>query len=229
MFQRRSEKTLNQVIDINATSAEKSSISQTPEDQEIDLGILLELGSIGAGHAATALSEIIQQQISIEVPKIHKIQPHLIPKFFDMEETPTEAVYMQLAEKYGCDILLAFELVEAKKIAAMMSFAASIEELNAEMEASAINELANIVIGAFLSAISDFIDVGLLPTTPQNVIDNFNAILDYFLIKQSMVAEHALIFETKFKREGESAKCFLIIFPSEEMKKMLAQKSMGLI
>ena len=221
---------MNQEIDLSIKPMkDEIGSSKSTEDQEIDLNILLELGSIGAGHAATALSEILQQEISIEVPKIHKMQSHLIPKFFDMQDMPTEAVYMQLPEKFGCDILLAFELTEAKKIAAIMSFAASIEELTQEMETSAIHELANILIGAFLTAISDFIEVGLMPNTPQSAIDSFDAILDFFLIKQSMVSEHAIVFETRFKRKDENAKCALIIFPSKEMKEMLAQKSLSLL
>jgi chemotaxis protein CheC len=207
----------------------RSNPSKLLDTPEIDLDILLEVGSIGAGHAATALSEILQQQITIDVPKIHNIQPHLIPKFFDMQDMPTEAVYMQLSEKYGCDILLAFELDEAKKIAAMMSFAASIEELAPEMETSAIRELANILIGAFLTAISDFVQIGLLPTTPQSTVDTFNTIIDFFLIKQSMLSDSALIFETKFKRQNENAKCILIIFPSQELKGLIAQKSKSLL
>ena len=51
----------------NAGSAKLSVVG------ELNLDILLELGSIGAGHAATALSDILQQQILIDVPKIHQI------------------------------------------------------------------------------------------------------------------------------------------------------------
>ena len=118
------------------------------------------------------------QPISIEVPKIHSIDAHLIPKFYNKHETPTTAVYLQLNAKFGCDILLMFELTEAKKIAAMMTMASSVEELDPSMETSAINELANILIGSFLTAISDFVGVSLLPTTPESVTDTFDAILD---------------------------------------------------
>ena len=142
---------------------------------------------------------------------------------------PTMAVYLQLTSSYGCDILLMFELTEAKKIAAMMTFASSIEELDPTMETSAIHELANILIGSFLTAISDFTEVSLLPSTPQSAVDTFDALIDGFLIKQSMLDEKAMIFETRFKRQGEDAKCILMIFPSEEIKQLLSEKSKHLI
>jgi len=210
----------------------KSDTKEAPtisDDQEIDLSILLELGSIGAGHAATALSDVLQQPILIDVPKIHNVQAHLIPKFYNQHETSTTAVYLQLTDTYGCDILLMFEVTEAKKIAAMMTFASSIEELDPNMETSAINELTNILIGSFLTAISDFLGITLLPTIPQSTTDSFDAIIDSFLIRQSLLSENALIFETRFKRQGEDAKCILMIFPSRDLKELLAQKSKALI
>lgn len=197
--------------------------------EQIDLGILLELGSIGAGHAATSLSELVQQPVMIDVPKIHAIKPQLIPKFYGLHETPTTAIYLQLIGKYGCDILLLFESSEAKKIVAMMTMAQSIEEIDQSMETSALQELANILIGSFLTSISDFVGEGLLPTTPETVVDTFDAILDNFLIKQSMFSENALVFETRFRRSGESAKSFIMIFPSPELKEMLVRKSKSLI
>lgn len=216
----------SQVFDDKTNNSSGEVIS---EEQEIELGILLELGSIGAGHAATALSDVIQQPILIDVPRIHTVETQLIPRFYDKHDTPTMGVYLQLKHTYGCDLLLMLELEEAKKIAAMMTCASSIEEVDPSMEASAILELANILIGSFLTAISDFVEISLLPTTPQSAIDTFDAIIDSFLVKQSMVSEKALIFETRFKRMGEDAKCMLMIFPSQELKNLLTEKSKSMI
>ena len=213
---------------IEDSEMQQTIISEPLKKLEIDLGILLELGSIGAGHAATALSDVLQQPITIEVPKIRRIQPHLIPNFFNKHETPTVAVYLQLNGNYECDLLLMFDQSEAKKIAAMMTYAASIEELDPVMETSAIHELANILMGAFLSAISDFVGVSLMLTTPESSVDTFDAIIDGFLIQQSMRSEQAMVFETKFKRQEEDAKCILMIFPSQELKDLLIQKSLEL-
>jgi chemotaxis protein CheC len=196
---------------------------------EIDLGILLELGSIGAGHAATSLSDLLQQVITIEVPKIHNIKPHLIPQFYNLHDVTTTAIYLQLAHKYGCDILLMFEYGEAHKIAAMMNMVATVDELDPSLEQSALQELANILIGSFLTSISDFVGIGLMPTTPQMVTDTFDAIIDNFLIKQSLVSENALIFETRFKRNGEDAKSILMIFPTQELKDLLVEKSKSMV
>jgi chemotaxis protein CheC len=214
---------------INTQEKIEVTCNAAEENSEIDLGILLELGSIGAGHAATSLSDILQESISISVPRIHTLKPHLLPGFYDLGDRSTTAIYLHLTEKYGMDILLTFEETEARKIAAMMNMCGSIEELDPAMETSALQELGNILIGSFLTSISDFIGLTLLPSTPETVTDGFDAILDNFLIKQSLVSENALVFETRFMRNGEDAKCILIIFPTQELKNLLVEKSKSMI
>lgn len=190
----------------------------------VDVGILQELGSIGAGHAATSLSDMLQQQVYIDIPKIHSLPPHRIPQFYGKHDVVTTAVYMQLVSS-ECDILLLFEVAEAQKIACLMTMAPSVEELDPAMEASAIQELANILIGSFLTAISDFTGIQLLPTTPTRVIDTFDAIIDNFLAKQCLASDDALIFDTHFRREGTDANSILMLFPSPQLQNLLVEKS----
>jgi chemotaxis protein CheC len=197
----------------------------TNTDEVADLGILLELGSIGAGHAATSLSDVLQQQVLIEIPKIHKIPPiTLYERYKDKDQVPTTAIYMKLADS-ECDILLMFELTEAKKIAAIMTMTPSIEELDPAMEESAIQELANILIGSFLTAISDFTGLKLMPSTPLRVVDTLGTIMDNFIVKQSMLSEQALVFDTHFKRSSDDANSMLMLFPSPELLEVLVKKS----
>jgi chemotaxis protein CheC len=216
----------NQIENTNEPNCElKVAVQEPNPDEAADLGILLELGSIGAGHAATSLSDVLQQQVAIEIPKIHKIPPiSLYERYKDKDSQPTTAVYMKLADS-ECDILLMFEVSEAKKIAAMMTMAPSIEELDPAMEESAIQELANILIGAFLSAISDFTGLQLMMSTPHRVVDTLGTIMDNFIVKQAMLSEQALIFDTHFKRSDEDASSMLMLFPSPQLLDALVKKS----
>lgn len=194
-------------------------------DDSTDLGILQEVGNIGAGHAATSLSTILQQDVSIDIPRICSLPAHLVGKYYNRADMATTAVLMQLQREYECDILLMFEVNEAKKIAAIMTMAPSVEELDESMEESAIQELANIVIGSFLTAISDFTGVQLIPTPPSRIVDTFDTILDNVLVNQSLISEKALVFDACFKRAGTDAQSILIIFPSPGLKAVLVQKS----
>jgi chemotaxis protein CheC len=213
----------------NATVNSDLIANSNSSEDPTDLGILQEVGNIGAGHAATSLSTVLQQEVSIDIPRICCLPPHLVGKYYNRGDMSTTAVLMQLTRDYECDILLMFEYSEAKKIAALMTMAPSVEELDESMEESAIQELANIVIGSFLTAISDFTGVQLIPTPPLRVVDTFDAVLDTVLVKQSMIAEKALVFDACFKRQGTDAKSILIIFPSPELKAILVNKSKAML
>jgi len=139
------------------------------KEDAIEIDVLREIGSIGAGNAAVALSDLIQQKISIDVPTLHIV-------------------------------------------------------LDEEMEVAAIEEMGNIVLGAFLSAISDFTGIKLLPTPPKHAIDIFDAILDSFLARLCLLRKDALLFKTCFKCGQEVAHGTLVVFMSEKLQKLLIQK-----
>lgn len=192
--------------------------------EALDLEIFLELGSIGAGNAATSLSEIFQEQISIEVPKIHALPPNQVPRFYEQNNVQSTAIYMPLRGDADCDVLLIFEAEEARKIAAMMAMM-PLEELDPEMEASAIEELGNIVIGSFLAALADFTGANLVPQPPQRTVDSFNIILDKFTVKQLVASDMAIIFDTYFKRSDGNISGVIMMFPSEKMQNILTEKA----
>jgi chemotaxis protein CheC len=191
----------------------------------MNLETLLEIGTMGAGHATTALSDILHERIIVEVPRLHTAPPHLVPKIYNRHDQPTTVVYMQLRGELDCDIMLAFEVPEAKKIAALMTVARSPAEVDPALEKSAIEELGSIMICAFLSAMADFAGVQLVPTPPQLIVDSFDAIIDGFLAKQALVSDIALIFDTGFKRSGSSAEGTIVLFPSLELQELLIKKS----
>ena len=198
--------------------------TQSWTSNKLNREILLELGSIGAGHATSALSEMLQERIEVEVPRLHILAPHLVPNIFGKHDQPTSVVYMELRGEADCDILLLFEMEEAKKIASMMTFM-PVEELDPETEASAIEELGSIMIGAFLSAIADFTGVKLLPMPPQLAKGSFDATLDTFLVKQALMSEVALVFDGCFKRSSSEAGGTIVVFPSMQLQEILVEKS----
>jgi len=203
--------------------------SSTVEEKK-DLGILLELGSIGAGHAATSLSEILKQQITIEIPRLSTIPRGMLPKFYRGQNMPATAVYIHLVEKVECHFLFIFEMLELKEITTLMTMSLSQTERESSIELSAIEELGNILIGSFLTAISDFIGINLVSTPPLLIGAPFDSIINDFVVKLSSASGEALVFDTCFKRtSGSYAPAQLLIFPSPELRELLIRKSTEII
>jgi chemotaxis protein CheC len=189
-----------------------------------DLDILLEIGSMGAGHATTTLSKVLHENIKIEMPRVHISPPHLVPRIYGKHDTIVAAIFMQLRGTADCDLMLIFEEEESKKIAELMTDAIEDSEVTPEMERSAIEEMGSIVLCSFLNAMADFTLTKLVSTPPQLIIDSFDAIIDSLLIKQALCSEVAVIFDARFKRYNSSAEGFLITFPSDKLQRMLARK-----
>jgi chemotaxis protein CheC len=195
-----------------------------------DLGIFLELGSIGAGHAATSLSEILQQPVEIDIPRIGTIPPYMLPKFYQSNNMPATAVYIHLMGKLECHFLFIFEMPELKEITTLMTRSITQQECEASMESSAIEELGNILIGSFLTAISNFTGISLISTPPLLIGAPFDSIINDFVVKLSSASGEALVFDTCFKRAGGYyAPAQLMIFPSPELRELLTRKSTEII
>ena len=195
------------------------------EENEIELEMLREIGSIGAGHAATALSDLLGQKISITFPEIYVVQPEDVPEALGLHEMPSVVIYKTLQKNHGCNILLAFDRREADKMLSMMAeHAFGLDELDEEMKESALDELGNIVLGAFLSAISDFVELELLSTPPFHVVDIFDAVLDVFLANLCLQSKEAVVFKTCFKREEEKIYGVIVVFFDEKLREELIKR-----
>ncbi len=213
------------------TKARKKQKSQNgTEDPKLDLSsniseidILTEVGSIGAGNASIALSRMINEPIKIEVPRIHFVSPHVIPRIYNKHDTNVIATFMQLRGKADCDIMLIFEEKEAEKIASLMAKGALIN--SKAMRNSALEELGSIMIGSFLSAIANFTGLELIPTPPQVIFDDFDASIDELIAKQALCSDVAAVFDSRFRRENSSAEGLLMIFLSRTIRRKLAEKS----
>jgi len=203
----------------------KGEFGRDPRENSIEMGILREIGSIGAGHAATALSDLLGQKISITFPEIYVVRPEDVPEVLGLHEMPSVAIYKTLQKNHGCNILLVFDRREADKMLSIMAkHAFGLDELDEEMKESAIDELGNIVLGAFLSAISDFVELELLSTPPFHVVDIFDAVLDVFLANLCLQSKEAVVFKTCFKKEEEKIYGAIVVFFDEKLREELVRR-----
>ena len=104
------------------------------------------------------------------------------------------------------------------------------QECESSMESSAIEELGNILIGSFLTAISDFTGLNLISTPPMLIGAPFDSIISDFITKLSSDSGDALVFDTCFKRSGGYyAPTQLMILPSPELRELLIRKSTEIV
>src|SRR5689334_16065699 len=109
--------------------------------KDLQLDALREVANIGAGHAATALSQMTGSRIMISVPEITVAALEEVPDQLGDAEEPVAAVLMQMLGDLTGRTLLLFPRPTALRLAELMLRRApgSCPDL-AELEQSAIKE-----------------------------------------------------------------------------------------
>ncbi len=144
----------------------------------IQLDALRETANIGAGHAATALSQMTGSTIMIKVPAISVFSLEDMPAQFSVEEEPVAAVLMHMLGDLSGRTILVFPRPTVMRLAELMLRRPMGSSLAlGELESSAIKEAGNILSGAYMNALSDFLGMLLLPSPPTLVIDMSTAVL----------------------------------------------------
>jgi chemotaxis protein CheC len=148
------------------------------ELKDLQLDALREVANIGAGHAATALSQLTDRHIMISVPEIFVARLEDVPTRLGEEDELVVAVLMHMLgdltgrmlftlpednAKLLCDLLLRREPKQTAEFG--------------DLEQSGLKEAGNILGGAYMNALSDFMGMMLLPSVPSLAIDLSGTVL----------------------------------------------------
>lgn len=177
---------------------------------------LKEVANIGAGHAATALSLMTGARIMIDVPTIN-VAPldELIPGIAE-EGSQVVSVLMDMHGSLKGHTLLALPLVTGRRLADLMlrrERRPSSEMLDL-LEESALKEAGNILGGAYMTALSEFLGMTLLPSPPRLSIGTTQTVMEEHRREASSAAA-ACCVETEFNFEeiGEKFRGFFLLLP----------------
>jgi chemotaxis protein CheC len=181
----------------------------------LQLDALREVANIGAGHAATALSQMIGGTIMISVPTINVSRLEEVPPQISAPEEPVAAVLMHmLGDLTGRTLLVVPKPTAARLAALMLRRPGSSEELG-EMEQSAIKEAGNILSSAYMNALSDFMGMMLLPSPPSLAIDMSTAVLTTAYLQFGTDRDYVFCVESEFYMTDvdEKLRRFFLLLP----------------
>ena len=181
------------------------------------LDALREVANIGAGHAATALSQMTGGTIMISVPTINIARLEDVPPQITAPEEPVAAVLMNMLGDLTGRTLLVFPAPD-RRCASRRSCstgARGAEFELGEIEQSAIKEAGNILSGAYLNALSDFMGLMLLPSPPSLAVDMSSAVLTTAYLQFGTDRDYVFCVETEFFMQElkERLRGFFLLLP----------------
>ncbi|MCU0622927.1 MAG: chemotaxis protein CheC [Gemmatimonadaceae bacterium] len=177
---------------------------------------LREVANIGAGHAATALSQMTGQTIMISVPRIFIAPLEDVPPHVSGPEEPVAGVLMHMLGDLTGRTLLVFPSPIAIRLAELMLRRPKGSSAGlGELEQSAIKEAGNILSGQYMNALSDFMGMVLLPSPPSLAIDMSNALLESAYLQFGSDRDMVVCVESEFlmKDLGEVLRGFFLLLP----------------
>jgi chemotaxis protein CheC len=191
---------------------------------EMELDVLKELGNIGAGHAATSLSQLLDKEVNIAVPNVRVVEIKNISDEFINDIVAGVFIALQdLEENKSAYLYIMFPEASSKKIATDLF---GLEEFDDEMYESTIMEVGNILSSSFCDASADFMDIILLPSPPSFAVDVPTAVIDAVVSQMATRSDHMIIFETSLSSDSD-IEIFLALLPEpcllEDIMRVMAK------
>jgi chemotaxis protein CheC len=192
-------------------------VSELMPFADFHLDVLKEVGNIGAGHAATALSRLLDKPVDMLVPTVRMVPFEEISNSVGGSEQVVIAIFLRVEGETPGNIFFILSQESAKKMLRnLVGIEVNNEDSYSEMEISALNEIGNILAGSYLTSLADFTNLYMVPTVPSLAIDMAGAILSYGLLKFGEMGDHALFIDTKFLDGVDEIEGHFFLIPDPE-------------
>ncbi|KAA0547915.1 chemotaxis protein CheC [Bacillus sp. BGMRC 2118] len=170
------------------------------------IDILKEVGNIGAGHAATALSKLLDKKVDMKVPSVQVVSFNEVMDLLGGSETVVASVFLRVEGDAPGSMFFILSLEQATRFIQYLTNDPSFSMENppySELAISALQELGNILTGSYLSSFSDFTKLSLYPSVPAISVDMIGAIISFGLIELSTVSDYAIVIDTTLIEEDQ--------------------------
>lgn len=189
--------------------------------------VLRELGNIGAGNAMTALSQMMQCKVDMKVPQVKLVEFSEVGSLMGGEEQIMVGVLLGVEGDITGSMMFLIEQTSGKHLVnkIMMGMAPEGDTFS-EMELSAMQEVGNIITGAYLNSLSTLTNLKIFPSPPALTVDMAGAILSVPAIEFGVYGDHLLLIQSQFFDEVAIDGYFILIPDMESYSKILSSLGM---
>lgn len=174
---------------------------------------LKEVGNIGAGNAAIALSQMVDKKVVVDVTRATMLPLTGVPDLVGGPEAPVAGVYLNIEGDFSGSILLLLEKESANTLATLMVPVDMPRGDEKVVRESALQETGSILSHAYLNSLSKLTGLVFKPSVPSFAMDMAGAIMDYVLVGLGTSEDFVLVVETDFKVSGHKIHGHLVLFP----------------
>ena len=180
----------------------------------LQIDALREIGSIGTGNAATALSSMLGMEVRIPLPEVQILEFNAAVEKLGGFETISAGIISDLSGEINGLMLALFQLDAINLLLGkMMGKKINDYDELTEIENSAIIEIGNILISSFINALSGLSGVRITPSVPQISIDMQGAIITVPMAAYGSQSDYIMLIGGSFLVEHKEVPCRLLLAP----------------
>lgn len=192
------------------------------------LDFFQELENIGASHAATALSVMMDREITVNVPRAQLCEYNEITTILRGPENVVAGLLVAISDDINGFILLVLDWADAYTLTkTMLGEPVDTPDEDTEfsdMQISALKEVSNILIGSYITAISTLTGLRIDASVPELVFDMAGAVMNLLAVAYGEYGDNVLFLETKFADKTQCIYGHFFLIPDIDSYKTLMEK-----
>lgn len=167
---------------------------------DIEMDSLKEIGNVGVGNAATALSKMINKKVDITIPDAEFVSIQRFPEKAGGPETVVDCLYVPTTGDINGNALFFFRRECALKFVDLImgKEPGTTKEMD-DMDKSSFQEMANIVSAAYLNSMANMLGMAIMPEPPKLASDMLQSVIDGILAGIAKHANEVLYIQTQIK------------------------------
>jgi chemotaxis protein CheC len=197
---------------------------QIENDKCPSLDGLRELFASATHDASAAMCRWTEGVISITLDEVRQAPLEEVVLHLDLGDEPLTMVVMTLDGELGGSIVLMFDELNGRQLAAsLLGRAAGNEPEWSELEKSALMETGNILGCAYVNALTRLIGMDLRPSAPYFIQDFGASVLEQALMSQAALGDNLLLCDIGFHRQGSRLDWRVVFVPTPGLQESLTQ------
>ena len=191
----------------------------------LELDTIREMGSIGMGNAATALSSMLGCEVRIDLPEVRIMGYNEAIDWIGGPEVITAGVLVHMSGELN-GIMLSVQQMEFVNLVLERMVGQTVENYEelTELDSSALVEVGNIMISTFINALCNLADISTRLTVPAFGVDMQGAILAVPMAEFGGQSDYIMTIGANFICGGREVPSRLLLSPDIRSLNFLLKK-----
>lgn len=187
--------------------------------------VMKEVGSIGTGNAATALSELLSKTVKMTVPDVSVLGFNEAIQVIGNPEEIVAGVLVHMSGEIN-GVMLYIQKLDFVNLILEQVCHKKIDNYSmlAEIDVSALEEIGNIIISSYVNAMSKLTDISINLSVPGIAVNMLGGILTVPMAELGYQTDKVMIIDGKFICDDTELSSNLLMMPDMESLNYLLEK-----